>query len=154
MPAFEEGGKTLDEQNLKNHTKFVPAFHFFVVPVLLANFISSIFRLREAGFTVAAVIAVLTAMALLVLAFLARIFALKVQDRVIRLEEQLRCARLLPADLQARIPEFTPSQLVALRFAGDAEFPALARKVLDDKLTDRKAIKEMVQNWRPDHLRA
>lgn len=143
----------MNEQNFKNHTKFVPAFHFFIVPVLLANFVSSIYQLKASDFTVGGLIAVLTAAALLVMAFLARIFALKVQDRVIRLEERLRCARLLPTDLQARIPEFTLGQLVALRFANDAEFPTLARKVLDDKLTDRKAIKQMVQNWRPDHLR-
>jgi hypothetical protein len=96
----------------------------------------------------------LTAAALLVLAFYARIFALTVQDRVIRLEERLRFERLLPEDLKARIPEFTRGQFVALRFASDAELPALARKVLSDNLTDGKAIKQLVQSWRADHLRA
>ncbi len=81
-------------------------------------------------------------------------FALTVQDRVIRLEERLRFERLLPEDLKARIPEFTVAQLVSLRFASDAELPALARKVLSDNLTDRKTIKKLVQNWRADHLRA
>jgi len=89
----------------------------------------------------------------LVMAFLARIFALGVQDRVIRLEERLRYARLLPDDLRARIGEFTINQLVALRFACDAELPVLARKVLDTKMNERKAIKRMVQNWRPDYQR-
>jgi Family of unknown function (DUF6526) len=93
------------------------------------------------------------ALALLVLAFLARIFALGVQDRVIRLEERLRYQQLLPDDLNPRINEFTINQLVALRFASDAELPALARKVLDGNMTDRKTIKQMVQNWRADYQR-
>ena len=92
-------------------------------------------------------------MALLVLAFLARIFALGVQDRVIRLEERLRFERLLPDDLKPRIGEFTIDQLVSLRFASDAELPALARTVLDGKVNSRKAIKKMVQNWRADYQR-
>jgi hypothetical protein len=60
---------------------------------------------------------------------------------------------LLPEDLKPRIGEFTINQLVSLRFASDAELPNLARKVLDSKMTERKAIKQMVQNWRPDHQR-
>jgi Family of unknown function (DUF6526) len=83
-----------------------------------------------------------------------RMFALKVQDRVIRMEERLRFAALLPADLQPRIGEFTLNQLVALRFASDAELPALARRVLDEKIMKRKAIKQLVKSWRPDYLRA
>ena len=79
-------------------------------------------------------IGVLMALALFVLAFFARVFALTVQDRVIRLEMRLRLAEILPADLRPRIPEFTVGQLVSLRFAGDAELPALARKVLDEKI--------------------
>ena len=81
-------------------------------------------------------------------------FALSVQDRVIRLEERLRCERLLPPDLQARIVELEPGQLISLRFASDAELPALARKVLDEKMKDRKAIKQLIKNWRADYLRA
>ncbi len=80
--------------------------------------------------------------------------ALKVQDRVIRLEERLRYQRLLPTDLQSRIDDFTVNQLVSLRFASDAELPGLARKVLDDKINDRKTIKQMIKVWKPDYLRA
>jgi len=86
--------------------------------------------------------------------FFARIFALKVQDRVIRLEMRMRLQQVLPPDLRGRIPEFAVGQLVALRFAGDAELPELARKVLDEKLTDRSAIKKMIRDWQPDELRA
>lgn len=144
----------MTEQNFSNHVKFVPAFHFFALPALLINFGWSIHRLILSGFSADGFIGVLTAAALLVTLFLARIFALKVQDRVIRLEERLRMERLLPDDLRPRIHEFTPGQCVALRFASDAELPTLARKVLTDKITAPKTIKQMVQSWRPDHLRA
>ncbi|HXP22917.1 MAG TPA: DUF6526 family protein [Candidatus Sulfotelmatobacter sp.] len=144
----------MPEQNFANHVKLVPTFHFFVIPVLTLNFVSSIFKLVHTWFRWDALIGMLTAAALVVLAFRARLFALSVQDRVIRLEERMRFERLLPDDLKARIAEFQPGQLVALRFACDAELPALARKVLNDNLTDRKAIKKMVQTWRPDYLRA
>jgi len=97
---------------------------------------------------------VITAAALLVLAGLARMFALRVQDRVIRLEERLRYERVLPADLQARIGEFSVAQMVALRFASDAELPALARKALDERIERGKEIKRLVVNWKADHLRA
>jgi hypothetical protein len=80
--------------------------------------------------------------------------AIKVQDRLIRLEERLRLERLLAADLRPRIEEFTIEQLVALRFASNAELPELARKVLDEKLNDRKAIKQLIKTWRPDFVRA
>jgi hypothetical protein len=142
------------EQNFSNHTKWVPTYHLFVVPVMVVNFISAIVRLVRIGVTWDTVVYLLTATALLIFVFNARVFALKVQDRVIRLEEQLRMASLLPEDLKGRIGEFTPGQLVALRYAGDDELPGLARKVLNEKLTNVKAIKQMVQHWRPDHLRA
>ena len=142
------------EQNLQNHAKFVPAFHFFAVPVFVVNLVWSFFRLRTLGFSFAGIFGVLLAGALVVLVFAARLFALAVQDRVIRLEERLRYERVLPADLQARSGEFEIGQIVALRFAGDAELPALARKVLDEKLTERKAIKQLIKCWRPDYQRA
>jgi hypothetical protein len=144
----------MTEQNFSNHVKYAPAFHFFAAPVLITNFGWSIHRLIHDGLSVDGVIAVLTAAAMVVTLFLARIFALKVQDRVIRLEERLRMQQLLPDDLKPRIPEFTSGQLVALRFASDAELPALARKVLAEKIVTGKTIKQMIQVWRPDHLRA
>ena len=142
------------EQSYVNHVKWVPLFHFFVIPVLVLNLVQAIYKSFHLGFSFDRLVGVLTAAALLLLTFQARLFALKVQDRVIRLEERLRMERLLPADLQPRIAEFTPSQLVALRFAGDAELPGLTRKVLTDKIIEGKVIKQMVQNWRGDYLRA
>ena len=73
---------------------------------------------------------------------------------MIRLKMRLRMQQILPDELRPRIPEFNVSQLVALRFASDAELPVLAKKVLDDKLNDRKAIKKMIRDWQPDLLRA
>jgi Family of unknown function (DUF6526) len=139
-------------QNFKNHTRFVPAFHFFVAPVFALNVVWSIVRVIR-NFSFGTIVSLLVAIALFVLAFCARIFAMTVQDRLIRLEMRLRMQQVLPADLRARIPDFTLNQLVSLRFAGDAELPALARKVLDEKLTKRNAIKMLIQDWQPDLLR-
>ncbi len=140
-------------QNFENHAKIVPAFHYFVLPVLLINLgwrIDRLWHLVSAD----TVISVLVAAALILLALCGRMFALTVQDRVIRLEMRLRLQNVLPPELRARIPEFKVAQFVSLRFASDAELPELARKVLDEHLTDRKAIKKLVRNWQPDLLRA
>ena len=151
----------MNQQNFSNHAKFVPMFHFFLLPALLLNLIWAVrwfFPLQVNtmfGFQVfmGHLVNLMVAIVLIVMAFLARTFALGVQDRVIRLEERIRYERLLPEDLKPRIGEFTINQLVALRFACDAELPALARKVLDAKISERNAIKQMVQNWRPDYQR-
>jgi hypothetical protein len=140
-------------QNFENHTKLVPAFHFVVLPIFAINLVWSLYRIAHV-FSAESVISLLVAFAFVLLAFYSRMFSLTVQDRVIRLEMQLRMQQLLPADLKPRIPEFTVAQLVSLRFASDAELPGLARKVLDEKMNDRKAIKKMIQNWQPDLLRA
>ena len=143
-----------EQQNFAHHTKWVGGYHGFVVPALLLNFLWSMYRWFHLGWTVDGFVSVLTAFALVLLMFYARIFALTVQDRVIRLEERLRLEKLLPDDLKPRIGEFSKSQLVGIRFASDSELPTLARKVLNDKLDDRKSIKKLVQDWRADHLRA
>jgi Family of unknown function (DUF6526) len=142
------------EQNFANHVRWVPAYHFFVMPVIALNFGWSIYRLKVAHFSMDAFVGVLVAAALVALTLYARMFALAVQNRVIRLEERMRLEQLLPADLKPRIGEFTCGQLVAMRFACDAELPALARKVLADNVQQGKAIKQMVQTWRADYLRA
>jgi hypothetical protein len=142
------------EQNFTNHVRWVPGFHYFVMPVMALNFGWSIYRWKVAGFSLDGFVGVLTAAALFMLMFYARTFALKVQDRVIRLEERMRLEKLLPADLKPRIEEFTSGQLVAMRFASDAELPGLARKVLADKIQEGKTIKQMVQTWRADYQRA
>ena len=141
-------------QNFENHTRLVPLYHQFVFLVFVINLGWTIYRLVKDAFSWGSIVNVLVAMALLVLFFYVRFFVVTVQDRVIRLEMRLRLAGLLPADLRPRIPEFTVAQLVALRFASDAELSALARKVLDEKLNDRKAIKQLIKDWQADYLRA
>ena len=144
----------MSEQNLGNHTRFFPPFHFFVLPVLLGNFLYSIYAWYKIGWSLGGLWRAIVAFAIAYGFVLARVMSLSVQNRVIRLEETLRYERLLPPDLKARIPEFTIGQIVSLRFASDAELPALARKVLDDKMSQRKAIKQLVKAWRADYLRA
>jgi len=147
-------------QSIENHARVVTGFHRVALPILALNFFWAIYRLVR-SFSADSIyarldsfFALLLAVALLLLFFYARIFALTVQDRIIRLEMTLRLERLLPPDLRPRVHEFTVSQLVALRFASDAELPDLARRVLAENLTDRKAIKRMIKNWKPDFLRA
>jgi len=140
-------------QTYKNHARFVPAFHFFVVPVLLLNAVNGIRHvvLFPGRSTVWSLI---VAVALLLFALLARRMALSVQDRVIRLEMRLRLQQCLPVDLRNTIANLTPGQLVALRFASDAELPDLVREVLAGRLQSQKDIKMRVKDWQGDHLRA
>jgi hypothetical protein len=140
-------------QNFENHARTVPAFHFVALPILLVNVLWSIYRMIR-WFSWENALAAAVAVALVLVAIYARNFALSVQDRVIRLEMALRLEKLLPADLKPRIGDLTVNQFVSLRFASDAELPALTRKVLDEKLNDRKAIKQMIKEWKPDELRA
>jgi hypothetical protein len=140
-------------QNYGNHRKFVPIYHFIAGPIFLINLGWSV-RNMVKNPTAGTVITALVALALIILFLCVRLFANTVQDRVIRLEERLRMATVLPSDLRSRIPEFTKDQLIGLRFAGDAELPALARKVLDEKIANRETIKKLVQDWRADNLRA
>ena len=144
----------MKEQTFANHSRVVPAFHMVALPILLLNVVYSIYELVHTWFLFGALVALLVSIALLLVALYARMFALAVQDRVIRLEMRLRLDKHLPADLKMRIQEFTVSQLIALRFASDAELPDLARRVLDEKVQDRKTIKQMIKTWKPDHLRA
>ena len=144
----------MTEQNFANHTKFVPSFHFFALPIIVINFGWSLYRLKQLGISFEGIFGVVLAAAFVVLVFRARLFALAVQDRVIRLEERLRYERVLPEELRWRSDELTVNQFVSLRFASDEELPALMRKVLDEKLAERKAIKQLIKSWRPDYLRA
>ena len=140
-------------QSFENHTRIVPAYHMVAFPILAINLLWSLYRVIR-NFSADAVVGLLLAFALVIIFLFARLFTLTVQDRVIRLEMRLRLERLLPADLQPRIQDLTVSQLVALRFASDEELPALTRRVLTENITDRKVIKQMIQKWNPDNLRA
>src|SRR5260221_13864721 len=100
------------EQSFANHVRWVPAFHYFVMPLMALNFGWSIYRWKLAAFSLDGLVSVLSAAALVVLVLYARLFPLKVQDRLIRLEESFRLVKLLPADLKPRISEFTSSRLL------------------------------------------
>lgn len=139
-------------QDFRNHRRIVPVFHFVVLPILGTNIVWSAWRAIQAP-AWGSVFGVLLAVSLVMVALYARGFALAAQDRVIRLEMRLRLRELLPAELQRRILDFTPGQLVAMRFAPDAELPALAAAVLKDNIQDKNTIKKMITSWQGDYLR-
>lgn len=140
------------EQNFANHTQKLPPLYMAAFLVLAANLLWSLWTLIRFP-TIATGLAVLTAFALLVVGLYARTNAQIVQNRLIRLEERLRLANILPADLKARIGELSTGQLIALRFAGDDEVTELVREVLAGDIQDRKAIKMKIRHWRADFLR-
>ncbi|MEY4637446.1 MAG: hypothetical protein RJA55_3244 [Acidobacteriota bacterium] len=139
------------EQSYQNHTRWLPAFHFFAVPVLLANTLNE-GRHLFANPTPGTAFAFVVAAAILTVAFLARTQALQAQNRLIRLEMRLRLQPLLPADLYARFNDLTVPQLVALRFASDSEMTELVRTVLQDG-TKQAEIKKMIKDWQADYVR-
>jgi hypothetical protein len=139
------------QQTLANHAKFDPPFHFFVLPVFLINIIVVAYQLfRHPGIWGAWLL--LLSLAFLVLAGRTRSWATHLQDRIIRMEERFRLSAILQEPLRSRISELTDSQLVGLRFASDAELPALVQRALDEKLS-RSDIKKAVTDWRPDYSR-
>lgn len=141
-----------EPQTYANHKRVNPLFHLFVSPVLIANIVIRLVALvREPSFTSAW--AALVALALYGLAFSARHMALVLQNRIIRFEEQSRLTRILPEDLRARIPDLRLGQLIALRFASDAEAPALTRRCLAGEFAKNDDIKRAIQDWRRDTLR-
>ena len=136
-------------QDYKSHRRFFPVFHYFIIPVLLINVGVEATRLYR-NQTMYNAWVVLVAFALLVLALVARVMALKAQDRIIRLEERLRLGSLMPAEHRDKINELTPSQLVALRFASDEEAPELAQRTMTGEFKSQNDIKKAVKNWRAD----
>jgi hypothetical protein len=138
-------------QTLANHARFDPPFHFFVAPVFLITFLASIvFLVRHpsihSGWLVVVTLAALVAV------FRIRVYALKVQDRVIRLEERLRLASLLPETQRHQIEQLIEGQLIGLRFASDQEVPALVARAVAERLS-RADIKKAILIWRPDYWR-
>jgi Family of unknown function (DUF6526) len=138
-------------QTFANHARYDPLFHFFALPVfLLLPFVAAAHFIWRPSLHAGLLFVVAMAAAIAVVKI--RMYPLKMQDRVIRLEERLRLASLLPEPLRARIPELAMSQLVALRFASDAELPKLAERALSEKLSPAD-IKKSIQTWRPDSWR-
>ncbi len=141
-------------QNFKNHARSDPPFHFFVIPMLLLNFIFSIYATIHAWprYKHTHLWWIAMSVVFLAMAEVGRSAALRAQNRIIRLEERLRLQALLPAEDRAHIDELSIKQLIALRFASDAEIPALVRKTLTQNL-EPKAIKQSIVNWRADYYR-
>jgi hypothetical protein len=138
-------------QTLANHVKIDPPFHYFVLPVFAISWIVSvIFAIRHPYFFHIWVVIFNTA--LLVAAIRFRQYALKVQDRVIRLEERLRLAALLTDSQRSQIERLTERQLIALRFASDEEIPLLVERSLSSNLAPAD-IKKAIKTWRPDYWR-
>jgi len=141
----------MNEQNFKNHTQLVPGFHYVTLPLLLVIFIGSLvnlFKCKDDDCLMASILCLIS-FALVLLAWYARAFALRAQDRAIRAEENFRhfllTGKPLPTGLRV-------SQIIALRFAADEEFPSLVQKALSDNLSN-KQIKESISNWRGDYYR-
>lgn len=138
-------------QTYANHTRWDPLFHYFLLPVAAIHFLLSVWKLiRQPGVETAWL--TVLGLAAVVAVFKIRTNALSVQNRVIRLEERLRLASLVGEPLRSRLGELTAGQLVALRFASDAEIPGLVDKVLRDKMTGA-GIKKAIVTWRPDYQR-
>lgn len=138
-------------QTFANHGKFDPLYHFVLSPLALVLLIGSIWAAvnegtGEAWWRVGVAVAVFLIVAKL------RVYSLRVQDRVIRLEERLRLQTVLPAPLRSRVTELTPADLIALRFASDEELPSLVERVLSEH-PKGKEIKKSIRNWRPDYFR-
>jgi hypothetical protein len=139
------------QQDYAHHTRWDPLFHFVLQPLFLINLVVAIVNVyRHPGYNTAW--SVVLAIALILLALKARTYALRVQDRLIRLEERLRLSALMPESSRPRIQDLTVGQLVALRFACDAEAPALAEKALSSGMKGRE-IKKSIRAWRPDYFR-
>ena len=142
-------------QVFANHRRWDPWYHFFLAPVVTISFFVALWgfiKSLSGGFSAWAAWNVIVWAAAVALTVIARNYPLKVQDRIIRLEERLRLATLLDGSLKARIGELDERQLVGLRFAPDAEVPALVKAALDEKLSGEE-IKKRIQNWRPDTFR-
>jgi hypothetical protein len=138
-------------QSYANHARLDPTFHFVLGPLAVMSVVLSIIVFTRHP-SLPSTLWVVLAVALLMNATKTRSYALTVQDRVIRLEERLRLAQLLPETVRPRIAELKESQLIGLRFASDAELPALAMRALNEGLT-QKQIKASIQVWRPDTFR-
>ncbi len=139
-------------QTIANHTRWHPPFHFVAAPIVLFHFVYTAYQLYQSP-DFSHLEALVLAFGLIVILLLTRINPLKAQDRLIRLEEQLRFQKLLPADLAAKASALPERFIVALRFASDAELPALAQQVVDRKFTSSKEIKQAIKNWRGDYFR-
>ena len=139
-------------QTYANHARFHPPFHYFLAPGALVLIILTVINVFRRSYQLDAWILLLMAILFFAALFLVRLYPLKAQDRIIRLEERLSLQTVLSAALAGRIPELTEAQLIALRFASDSELPTLVEKALAAKMPARE-IKKNIVAWRADTFR-
>jgi hypothetical protein len=143
-------------QTFATHRRLDPAYHYLLSSMLAVNLGAAVVHLirhhRGAGDLTGSLWMLMTALALALMGLKLRSYPLRVQDRLIRLEERLRMEQLLPEDLKARLGELRPAQFVALRFASDGEVADRVREALEEGLGG-EAIKKRIQSWRPDEFR-
>ncbi len=141
-----------ETQTYANHTRWLPPYHFFLAPLMLINLIFWIVRMYQVpnwnhGWMI------LLSIGLVALTLLARTQALTVQDRLIRLEENLRFEKVLSAELAEKAAELKTGDIIGLRFASDEELPDLVERTLNGEFEKPKDIKLAIKNWRGDYLR-
>jgi hypothetical protein len=142
-------------QNFANHRRIFPLYHYFVLPLLFANIaLTIVYAFRHPGSLKWNVWQIVVAVTIAMAAVALRTSTLIVQNRIIRLEQRIRLATLLPDRLRVRIPELTIGQLVGLRFASDAELTVLVERCLAGDLQGAEAVKRAITSWQPDFLRA
>ena len=144
-----------DQQNYSNHTRWYPLFHFVLIPLLVLNLLDHVVRIFTSGGSERWEQAFWSvfSLVLILLALAARLMAMTVQDRVIRLEERLRYREVLPPELAAKASGLPVGQIIALRFASDAELQGLVERTLNGEFAKPKEIKLAIKNWRGDNLR-
>lgn len=141
-----------ETQNYKNHVRWHVPHHFILTPILLANFVFAIVRLVQ-DFNVDRIAYLILAIGLIIMGVLVRLNSLTVQNRLIKLEEQLRYERILPKDLAEKAGNLKTGQMIALRFASDEELPSLIERTLNSEFEKPDQIKREIKNWRGDYLR-
>ncbi len=139
-------------QSAESHAMTVPMYHYVTFSLI---FIPTVYFMYVSvtAFSVQSAMTATFAVGVVFATVFARLFPLGVQDRVIRMEERLRLARVLPAEMHGDIESITTGILIGLRFAPDEELEDLVRRVQSGELSDRKAVKMAVKNWRADHHR-
>ena len=142
-----------ESQDYKTHRMWVPLWHYVATPIALINLIVALVWLKN-GLTFGNIWMVVFAVGFAATAYLSRVQAVTVQNRLIRLEERLRLREVLPEAMRGRIMDLTVSQLIGLRFASDAELAGLVERCLSGQLGNAEAVKKEIKTWRPDTLRA
>jgi hypothetical protein len=143
------------KQTLENHRRYYPLYHYFALPILCLNIVMTmVYAYRHPGTFKMNMWQIIMSLALVVAVLALRSSTIIVQNRLIRLEQRMRLAAILPERLRARVPELTVGQLVGLRFASDAEVPALVERCLAGELKGAQDVKREIKTWQPDFLRA